>query len=65
MNKSIARKLSLTEDGFFNNGTNNTVMYSVDIAGYIALDLLKKAALLRNSVREPNCLQLIDSYTTY
>ncbi len=22
-------------------------------------------ALLRNSVREPNCLQLIDSYTTH
>jgi hypothetical protein len=50
MNKSIARKLSLTEDGFFNNGTNNTVMYSVDIAGYIALDLLKKASILMMEV---------------
>jgi hypothetical protein len=27
--------------------------------------LQMSTALLRNSVREPNCLQLIDSYTTY
>ena len=28
-------------------------------------DLIMVAALLRNSVREPNCLQLIDSYTMH
>ena len=50
MKKSVCRKLSLTENSFFNNGIDNTVLYSVDITGHITLDLLKKASILMMEV---------------
>ncbi|MBE4804563.1 hypothetical protein HJ165_23435 [Vibrio parahaemolyticus] len=48
-----------------NQVTNEKVIEKEVEKLYEAVDCLFELALLRNSIREPNCLQLSDSYTMH